>query len=87
MVTCQTGDKLTGKQCVMKVRGHLGNVTSMAFHPDGMLLATGCANGILNIWSLQVILFFNMINVDTAIIPVEPQYSLNTLHVHYICVV
>lgn len=39
---------------LMRLSGHHGDVTSLMFSPDGLMLATGCSSGWLNIWSLQV---------------------------------
>ncbi|XP_070543560.1 probable E3 ubiquitin-protein ligase HERC1 isoform X2 [Ptychodera flava] len=40
-------------KCVMTLRGHLTNIVSLALNPNGTVLATGCARGLLNLWSLQ----------------------------------
>ncbi|XP_044259648.1 probable E3 ubiquitin-protein ligase HERC1 isoform X3 [Tribolium madens] len=40
-------------QLVMQAQGHACNaVTGLAVHKSGLLLASGCPNGILNVWSL-----------------------------------
>lgn len=44
----------TVPQLMMHNQGHSYNaVTSLAIHNSGLLLASGCPNGILNIWSLH----------------------------------
>ena len=40
----------TAVQCL---RGHRAGVTSLAFSPDALLLASGCAKGYMNVWALQ----------------------------------
>ncbi len=46
----------TEPQCEMvhSLRGHVTCITSLVFSPSGLFLASGCAKGWLNIWSLQV---------------------------------
>lgn len=38
---------------LLTLRGHLAAVTSLAFNPSALLLASGCIKGFLNIWCLQ----------------------------------
>ena len=47
-------------------RGHSGMVSSLSFNSSGNFVASGCTDGIINIWSLQVIseafiLTYNMV--------------------------
>ena len=35
------------------LRGHRAGITSLAFSPNALLLASGCAKGYMNIWALQ----------------------------------
>ena len=39
---------------VQTLRGHRAAITAIAFSPSALTLASGCAKGCLNIWSLQV---------------------------------
>ena len=36
------------------LRGHHEAVTHLAFSPSGLFLATGCAQGLVNVWGLHV---------------------------------
>ena len=38
----------------MTLTGHIAAVTSIAFSPNALLLASGCTQGWCNIWALQV---------------------------------
>ncbi|XP_077988697.1 putative E3 ubiquitin-protein ligase HERC1 [Glandiceps talaboti] len=40
-------------KCVMTVKGHLTRISCIALNPNGMVLATGCSRGLVNLWSLQ----------------------------------
>ena len=39
---------------LFKANGHSGLVSSLSFNSSGTFLASGCDNGILNIWAIQV---------------------------------
>lgn len=39
---------------LFKADGHSGLVSSLSFNSSGTFLASGCDNGILNIWAFQV---------------------------------
>jgi len=39
---------------LFKAKGHSGLVSSLSFNSSGTFLASGCDNGILNIWAIQV---------------------------------
>ena len=39
---------------VQTLRGHRAAITALAFSTSALTLASGCAKGYLNIWSLQV---------------------------------
>lgn len=49
----QNGDESVS--LMFESNGHSGVVSSLAFNSNGKFLATGCSNGIVNIWSTQVI--------------------------------
>uniref|UniRef100_T1JES7 HECT-type E3 ubiquitin transferase n=1 Tax=Strigamia maritima TaxID=126957 RepID=T1JES7_STRMM len=38
---------------VFTLRGHLSSICSLSFHLTGMMLASGCTKGTLNIWSIK----------------------------------
>ncbi|XP_030832727.1 probable E3 ubiquitin-protein ligase HERC1 isoform X3 [Strongylocentrotus purpuratus] len=35
------------------VKGHSGVITHLTFSPDGLLLASGCSEGLVNVWALH----------------------------------
>ena len=39
---------------VCTLKGHVAAITSLAFSPNVLMLASGCAKGWFNIWALQV---------------------------------
>ena len=43
-----------GAMCVFQLKGHMTPVRTLAFSPDGLVLASGGVGGLMNIWSLQV---------------------------------
>ena len=40
---------------LFKAKGHGGLVSSLSFNASGRFLVSGCDNGILNVWAIQVI--------------------------------
>lgn len=42
---------------MFEVRGHSGVVSSLSFNASGSFLASGCGDGLVNIWSIQVIIY------------------------------
>ena len=46
--------QVLNSKLVVTFTGHIVAVTHMTFSPNALMLATGCAKGWLNIWSLQV---------------------------------
>ena len=47
---------------VVTLYGHITGITALAFSPNGMMLASGCTRGWLNIWSLSVSIGFSMVS-------------------------
>lgn len=41
----------------LEARGHSGLVSSLSFNANGKFLATGCSDGLINIWSIEVIIY------------------------------
>lgn len=53
---------MTSVGAILTVQGHVSTVTSLVFCPSGLMLASGCDRGWLNIWSICVsVLFFYLI--------------------------
>ncbi|XP_069137757.1 probable E3 ubiquitin-protein ligase HERC1 isoform X1 [Argopecten irradians] len=46
-------DEVRSLKPVRTLHGHMTSVTSMTFSPDGLMLASGCTRGWVNIWSLS----------------------------------
>ncbi|BFZ01051.1 hypothetical protein BsWGS_04090 [Bradybaena similaris] len=41
------------KKADVTLCGHIAPISALAFSPDGLMMASGCAKGWLNIWSIQ----------------------------------
>jgi WD40 repeat protein len=46
--------KTLQSRLMVSFTGHIVSLTHLTFSPNALMLATGCAKGWLNIWSLQV---------------------------------
>lgn len=42
---------------ILEARAHSGLVSSLSFNANGKFLATGCSDGLINIWSIEVIIY------------------------------
>lgn len=49
---------VTSVGAFLTVQGHVSTVTSLVFCPSGLMLASGCDRGWLNIWSICVSALF-----------------------------
>lgn len=49
---------VTSVGAFLTVQGHVSTVTSLVFCPSGLMLASGCDRGWLNIWSICVSVLF-----------------------------
>ncbi|PVD19395.1 hypothetical protein C0Q70_19883 [Pomacea canaliculata] len=45
--------KKSRSKLLLTLNGHIVSLTSLSFSPNALLLASGCAKGWLNVWSLQ----------------------------------
>lgn len=50
----QSSQEDTAPRLHMTLRGHHRAITALQFSPDALLLASACASGWINIWSIQV---------------------------------
>ena len=69
---------------LFKANGHSGLVSSLSFNPSGTFLASGCDNGILNIWAIQVINPQICLRITRECFKLKPQPQSNTLCFNYL---